>query len=119
MPTPSPFNSTRTLIEAFYGFPIGLSIKETSLTVGTTAVAAGTQGAQRAAITFGNCGANLIVVGFSTGVTATSGMPVPTGGFLSFNWYIDGEACMYQFYAISGTAAQTLYVCESVLSVVN
>jgi hypothetical protein len=119
MPESSPFNSTRSLIAAYYGFPIGLSIKETSLSVGTTAVAAGTQGAQRAAITFGNCGANLIVVGFSPGVTATSGFAVPTGGFLSFNWFIDGELVMGQFYAISGTASQTLYVCESVLSVVN
>ncbi len=119
MPDNSPFNSTRSLIEAYYGFPIGLSIKETSLSVGTTAVAAGTQGAQRAAITFGNCGSNLIVVGFSGGVTATSGFPVPANGFLTFNWYLDGELVMAQFYAISGTASQTLYICESVLSVVN
>lgn len=119
MPEHSPFNSTRSLIAAYFGFPIGLSIKETSLSVGTTAVAAGLQGAQRAAITFGNCGSNLIVVGFSPSVSATSGFPVPPGGFLSFNWFIDGELVMGQFYAISGTASQTLYICESVLSVVN
>lgn len=119
MPTPSPFNSTRSLIEAYFGFKIGLATKETSLSVGTSAVAAGTQGAQRAAITFGNCGSNLIVLGFSSGVTATSGIPVPANGFVSFNWYLDGELVMNQFYAISGAASQTLYICESVLSVVN
>lgn len=119
MPENSPFNSTRSLIAAYYGFPIGLSIKETALSVGTTAVAAGTQGAQRAAITFGNPGTVQITVGFSAGVTATAGLPVPPGGFLSYNWFIDGELVMGQFYAISGTASQTLYICESVLSVVN
>lgn len=119
MPHPSPFNSTRTLIEAYFGHKIGLSIKETSLSVGTTAVSAGTQGAQRAAITFGNCGPNLIVVGFGAGVTATSGFPVAANSFLSFNWYLDGELVMGQFYAISGTSGQTLYICESVLSVVS
>jgi hypothetical protein len=119
MPSPSPFNSTRGLIASYYGTEIGLSIKETSLSVGTTAVAAGLQGAQRAAITFGNCGSNLIVVGFSAGVTATSGFPVPANGFLSFSWLVDGELVMGQFYAISGSSSQTLYICESVLSVVN
>src|SRR6185437_3442021 len=110
MPTPSPFNSTRTLVEAYFGFQIRLGIKETSLTVGTTAVAAGADGPQRAAITFGNCGSNLIVVGFSPSVTATSGFPVPINGFLTFNWFLDGELVMGQFYAISGSSSQTLYI---------
>lgn len=119
MPEPSPFNSTRSLIKAYFGFGIHLQPKETTLTVGTSAVAAGTQGAQRAAVTFSNPGTNLIVVGLSTGVTATSGFCVPTGGSITFTWFLDGELVMQQFYAISGSASQTLYICESVLSVVN
>jgi hypothetical protein len=119
MPSPSPFNSTRGLIESYFGSQIRLAFKETPLSVGTSAVAAGTQANQRVAITFGNCGSVLIVVGLSSGVSATSGFPVPANGFLSFNWFLDGELAMGNFYAISGSSSQTLYICESVLSVVN
>jgi hypothetical protein len=119
MPEPSPFHSARGLIKSYYGADIRLQPFETSLTVGTTAVAAGKLANQRVAVTFGNCGTTLIVVGLSPGVTATSGFPVPTSGFLTFNWFLDGELVMRDFYAISGSPAQTLYICESVLSVVN
>src|SRR5882724_4445490 len=106
MPTPSPFNSARGLIESYFGSQIRLAFKETSLSVGTSAIAAGTQANQRVAITFGNCGSNLIVVGLSSGVTATSGFPVAANGFLSFNWFLDGELATANFYAISGAASQ-------------
>ena len=111
--------SARDLISLYFGTQIRLQPKETTLTVGTTAVAAGALGNQRVAITFGNCGSNLIVVGFSAGVTATSGYPVAPSGFLSFTWFLDGELVLWDFWAISGTASQTLYVCQSILQVVN
>src|SRR5260370_4212996 len=119
MPEPSPFNSARGLIKAYFGADIRLQPFETTLSVGTTSVQAGKLSNQRVAITFGNCGSNLIVVGFSAGVTAISGYPVAPNGFLSFTWFLDGELVMRDFFAISGTASQTLYICESVLSVVN
>jgi hypothetical protein len=119
VPTPSPFYSARGLIESYFGAAIRLQPFETTLTVGTTSVQAGKLSNQRVAITFANCGTNLIVVGLSVGVTATSGFTVAPSGFLSFDWRNDGELVMRDFYAISGTASQTLYICESVLSVVN
>jgi hypothetical protein len=119
MPEPSPFHSARGLIKSYYGADIRLQPFETSLTVGTTSVAAGKLANQRVAITFGNCGTNLIVVGLSPGVSATSGYPVAPSGFLSFTWFLDGEIVMRDFFAISGSSSQTLYICESVLSVVN
>jgi hypothetical protein len=119
MPEPSPFNSARGLIKSYFGADIRLQPFETSLSVGTTAVQAGKLSNQRVAITFSNPGSTLIVVGLSPGVTATSGYVVPSSGFLSFTWFLDGELVMRDFFAISGTAGQTLYICESVLSVVN
>lgn len=119
MAEPSPFNSARGLIKAYFGADIRLQPFETTLTVGTSAVQAGKLANQRVAITFSNPGSNLIVVGLSAGVTATSGYVVPPSGFLSFTWYLDGELVMRDFWAISGTASQTLYIAESVLSVVN
>lgn len=111
--------SARDLIGLYFGTEIRLQPFETTLTVGTTSVQAGKLSNQRVAITFGNCGANLIVVGLSPAVTSTSGYPVAPNGFLSFTWYLDGELVMRDFWAISGTASQTLYIAESVLSVVN
>jgi hypothetical protein len=111
--------SARDLIALYYGSQIRLQPFETTLTVGTSSVQAGKLSNQRVAVTFSNPGANLIVVGLSAGVTATSGYVVPANGFLSFTWLLDGELVMRDFWAISGTASQTLYVAESVLSVVN
>jgi len=111
--------SARDLISLYFGTQIRLQPKETTLTVGTTAVAAGSLGNQRVAVTFSNPGSNLITLGLSPGVTSASGFTVPVGGFISFTWFLDGELVMQQFYAISGTASQTLYICESVMSVIN
>lgn len=111
--------SARDLISFFFGTQIRLQPFETTLTVGTTSVQAGKLSNQRVAITFSNPGTNVITVGLSAGVTATSGFTVPVGGFISFTWYLDGELVMRDFFAISGTASQTLYICESVMSVVN
>lgn len=119
MPEPSPFNSARGLIKNYFGADIRLQPFETTLTVGTSAVQAGKLANQRVAISFSNLGSVAIAVGLSTGVTATSGFVVPGPGFLSFTWYLDGELVMRDFYAISSAASQTLYICESVLSVVN
>lgn len=119
MPTPSPFHSARGLIKEYFGADIRLQPFETTLTVGTTSVQAGKLANQRVAVTFSNPGSNLIVVGLSAGVTATSGYCVAPSGFLSFTWFLDGELVMRDFWAISGSASQTLYIAESVMSVVN
>jgi len=111
--------SARDLISFYFGSQIRLQPKETTLTVGTTAVAAGSLGNQRVAVTFSNPGTTAIVVGLSTGVTSSSGFVVAAGSFLSFTWFLDGELVMQQFYAISSASSQTLYICESVMSVVN
>jgi ABC-type Mn2+/Zn2+ transport system permease subunit len=108
--------SARELIAFYFGAQIRARPIETAVVVGLTAVPVGTYANTRSAITFGNCGSNLIVVGFSSGVTAAAGYPVPIGGFISFTWFLDNELVMRDFFAISGTAAQTLYVVETVLS---
>jgi hypothetical protein len=111
--------SARDLISFYFGTQIRLQPFETTLTVGTTSVQAGKLSNQRVAITFSNPGTNLITVGLSPAVTAASGYVVAPSGFLSFTWFLDGELVMRDFWAISGTASQTLYIAESVMSVVN
>jgi len=111
--------SARDVIAAYFGFQIRLAPRESTVTVGTSAIQATKHGNARVAVTFGNGGANPIIVGFSSAVTTTNGYPIPAGGFLSFTWFLDGELVLYDFWAISGTSAQTLYVCQSILQVVN
>lgn len=111
--------SARDLISFYFGTQIRLQPFETTLTVGTTSVQAGKLSNQRVAISFSNPGTTAIVVGLSTGVTSSSGFVIPGPGFLSFTWYLDGELVMRDFYAISSAGGQTLYICESVMSVVN
>lgn len=111
--------SARDVIAAYFGFQIRVFPRETTATVGTTAVQVTKHANQRVAVTFGNNGSNLIVVGFSPNVTTTNGYPVAPNSFLSFTWFLDGELTLYDFWAISGTAGQTLYVVQSILQVVN
>lgn len=111
--------SARDLISLYFGTQIRLQPFETTLTVGTTSVQAGKLSNQRVAISFSNCGTTAIVVGLSAGVTSSSGFIIPGPGFLSFTWFLDGELVMRDFYAISSASGQTLYICESVMSVVN
>ena len=119
MSTPSPFNSARSLIGWYYKAEIRLQPYENTYTVGTTAVAVGKYANQRTAILFGNPGTTAIVVGFSSGVTSTAGIPVAAGGWFAFNWFQDNELVMRDMWAISSQAGQTLYVLESVLAPVN
>lgn len=119
MDTPSPFNSTRSLNKLYYGAEIRVDPRETTYTIGTAAVAVGKYANQRDEIVFGNPGTTAIIVGFSPGVTATSGIPVAPGGWFSLLWRDDGELVMRDMWAISSLASQTLYVLEAVLSPVN
>ena len=107
--------SARDLIQEFFGLTIPIIPRESAVTVGTSAVAIGSYARQRVAITVSNPGINAIIIGFNSGVTTTSGLTVGAGAFVSYNWYRDGELVMLDLWAISGSAAQTLYVCESVL----
>ena len=111
--------SARDLIGAYFGTEIRLQPKETILSVGTSVIAAGTLGNQRVGITFSNPGTQQICIGLTTAITATTGLVVPQGGFISFNWWLDGEMVMQQFYTIAAASSQTLYMYESVMSVVN
>ena len=110
-----PTRSARDLIAHFFDREVPIVPRESLVTVGTSLVPVGSYARQRVAIGFSNAGANAIIVGFSSTITASGGYVVPAGGFLSFTWFLDGELVMQDFFAISGTAAQTLYVCESVL----
>jgi hypothetical protein len=119
MPGPSPFNSARSLIGWYYDAEIRLDPRESTVTVGTTAVAIGKYANQRSAILLGNCGTTAIVVGFSASVTSGAGIPIAGGAWFSFNWFQDNEIVMRDMFAISSAGGQTLYVLESVLAPVN
>jgi len=117
--SPSPFNSARSLIGWYYNAEIRLQPYESTVTVGTSAVAIGKYANQRSAILLGNCGTTAIVVGFSSGVTSSAGIPIAGGGWFSFNWFADNELVMRDMWAISSAGGQTLYVLESVLAPAN
>jgi hypothetical protein len=111
--------SARGLIDTYYGTQIRLQPFETVLTVGTSSVVAGKLGNQRVAVLYCNPGSTQITLGLSAGVTAGNGYTLGQNGVLRFDWVNDGEMVMQQFYAISSAGGQTLYILESVLSVID
>jgi hypothetical protein len=108
--------SARELIQLYFGRQIRLRIQESDVSVGTTAVKLGSYANTRVQLTIGNTGAALVVVGFNPSVTVSTGLPIQSNTGIVFNWVTDNELVMYDLYAISGTAAQTVHVIESVLS---
>jgi hypothetical protein len=108
--------SARELIQLYFGRQIRLRIQESDVSVGTTAIKLGSWANTRVALTIGNTGSALVVVGFNSNVTVTTGLPVQPNTGLTFNWFLDNELVMYDLYAISGSSGQTIHVIESVLS---
>lgn len=109
-------HSARELLEFYYGLKTYLRIYESDVSVGTTAVKLGTYANTRIAITLGNTGSALVVFGYNSGVTVTTGLPLPSNTGVGLNWLIDNELVMQDIYAISGSSGQTVHVVESVLS---
>lgn len=108
--------SARELIRFYFGLKLDLRIQESDVSVGTTAVRLGNYANTRTAITLGNTGSALVVIGFNSSVTVTTGIPLASNTWFSLGWAIDNELVLQDLYAISGTAGQTVHVVESVLS---
>lgn len=112
---PEPVRSVRDLVTFFYGKPVPIVPRENDYTVGTSAVPIGAWPQTRVGLAIGNTGSATVVIGFSAGVTATTGLPIPSGQGLYFSWFSDGELLLFPMYAISATAGQTVHTVESVL----
>lgn len=108
--------SARDLVAEAYGAIIELRPNESVVTVGTSAVAVGTFARQRVAVLFCNNGSAALYIGFSPSVSTTRGIQLAVGQSVSFMWPWDGELVMQDFWAISGSASQSLYCLESVLT---
>lgn len=108
--------SARDLIAYYYRNIIELRPNESVVTVGTSAVKVGSFARQRVAVLFCNNGSVAVYLGFSPSVSTTQGIQLAAAQTVSFSWPWDGELVMQDFWAISGSAAQSLYCLESVLS---
>lgn len=115
MPLPNVIEA-RELIEIFYGAKVATRPQESDTTVGTTVVKLGSYANTRTAVQIFNNGAAAIAVGFSNQVTASTGIPVQSNGFLQITWREDLELVNSDLWAISLSAGNSVHVVESVLS---
>ena len=109
-------NSARSLIEWFYETSIRLRPQETSYTIGTTSQVIGKYANQRSAVLVSNSSGNTVYLGFSSGVSSTSGIVLNAGQWFSFGWYLDNELCSQDLWAVASAGSTTIYVLESVLA---
>ena len=87
--------------------------KLTSATVGTTASRIVLNNPRRVKLTLLNLGASDVYVGFDSSVTTSAGLKlVAATGFLESNASDDGEEVLSEFWAISGSASQTVMISE-------
>lgn len=115
MPLPNA-NSVRELLEIYYGVAIFATPQESDVTVGTSAIRLGSHANTRISIVLTNWGSTNVSLGFSNGVTATTGTVLVAGGYLSFNWQDDGEIVNVDLYGIVASSTCSVHVVEYVLS---
>lgn len=108
--------SARDLIAETYGAIVELRPQESVVTVGTSAVAVGKFARQRVAVLFCNNGSVIIYLGFNPAIATGQGIQLAVGQSVSFMWPWDGELVMQDYWAITTSGSQSLYVLESVLS---
>jgi hypothetical protein len=108
--------SARDLIAQRFGVAIPIAPRESTVTVGTSVVAIGKFARQRVAVSFVNQSSGTITLGMNNAVTTTSGFQLTQGQFLTFQWELDGELVMQDFWAIGSAGGLVLYVLESVLT---
>lgn len=88
---------------------------EGDYSVGTAALAITQTARQRTGLLISNTGAANAAIGFSLGVTITTGILLLPGGSLCQWWFKDGDLCLWPMFAISAGGGTTLHVVESVL----
>lgn len=86
-------------------------LREVSATpsIGTSVAVAAPSDPERLQLTFMNLSANIIYLHPRSSVSATNGLILPVGGFLSMDVINDGLFPTLQWYALASGAASVLY----------
>lgn len=110
-PFPLNFHSAQDLLSAFYGSNIITLPHEKDFTVGTSIVTLDpARGLQAISVAISNTGTPNIFVSFNSAMASPNGFLLQTGGFLSFDWYYDGDLVQKPLYAIGAAGGGTLHV---------
>lgn len=107
------FTQLQDINEAFYGAKIDTLPKESDFTIGTTAVALDSL-IRRDCIwrALSNTGTTTIAIALNNALTITTGIVIPSGGFLLMEWRVDGDLVNRPWFAISSGAGSTLHMIE-------
>lgn len=105
----------RFLFEWFFEAAARFRPAEYDYSVGTSAIQVTSTQRQRVGAIFSNTGAANIAIGFSNGVTITTGILLLPGGTLTQRWFFDSDLLIYPMWAISSGGGSTLHVVESAL----
>jgi len=105
----------RDLLRSFVGDGVRADKLEADFTVGTTAVRIAQPNARRVGLIVTNWGAASVALGFTNGVTATTGWIVGASAWVSFSWFADLDITAQEIWAISAGAGNAVHVIERLL----
>ena len=108
-------STCRDLLALEFGDSLLSNFNESDVTVGTTALILVAGNARRIWLTITNWGAAAIAISTKANVTATTGIIIPSNGFLNLNWRADADMSAAQIYAISSGAGNSVHLTEQVL----
>jgi len=108
-------HSARDALLAWYGFLQTTSPIENDYSPVGTAIAIGKYGNTRLGFMISNTGSANVAIGFSAGVTITTGILLLQGAAFISNWLTDGEAVFAPLWAISTAGGGTIHMVENVL----
>lgn len=108
--------SCRELVTLQYGSELECRVRETDVTVGTSAVQLAVMDGARIWLSIQNAGAATVYVSTLSTVAVNQGFIVPSGGYLFFNWKDDLEFPAMGLWAISSGAGNNVHVVRQILT---
>lgn len=115
-PQPRNIHSAREALLDWYGFLQTTKPIENDYSPAGTAISIGLYGNTRLGFIISNTGTANVAIGFSAGVTLTTGILLLQGQAFVANWLTDGEAVFAPMWAISTAGGGTIHLVENVLS---
>jgi hypothetical protein len=108
-------HSAREALVLWYGFLQTTQPIENDYSPTNSAIAIGKYNSLRLGYIISNTGTANIALGFSAGVTISTGILLQQGQAFTSNWLTDGEAVWAPLYVISTAGGGTVHVVENVL----
>lgn len=106
----------RDLLALYFQYSLPVDQFPSDVTVGTAATLIVKANARRVKFRLANNGTDIVALGYDPSVTFSTGIPLPPGQVIEFDWQTDYEEVTRQIWGISATAGNSVHVTETIMT---